>query len=91
MLLPVPLSYGYAQAKFSVTLAGMKEPIIIALATRSSLATIPSALDALSDKLQFDKTKTNLFVPLGVTICRYGAVVYFSLATMFVAQLYDTP
>jgi hypothetical protein len=30
-------------------------------------------------------------VPLGVTICRYGSVIYFSLATMFVAQLYDTP
>lgn len=76
---------------FFETIAGLKEPIIIALGTRNSLATIPSALDALATKLQFDKTKTNLMVPLGVTICRYGSVIYFSLATMFVAQLYDTP
>jgi len=75
---------------FFEVIGGLKEPIIIALGTRNSLATIPSSLDALHNNLQFDKTKTNLLVPLGVTICRYGSVVYFSLATMFVAQLYDT-
>lgn len=81
----------YSGKGFVEVIVGLKEPIIIALGTRNSLATIPSSLDALHTKLKFDKTKTNLLVPLGVTICRYGSVVYFSLATMFVAQLYDSP
>jgi proton glutamate symport protein len=68
---------------------GLKEPIIIALGTRSSLATIPSSLEALHTKLEFDKTNTNLLVPLGITICRYGSIMYFALATVFIAQLYD--
>ncbi len=70
-------------------IVGLKEPVIIALGTRSSLATIPSALAALHTKLGFDKTNTNLLVPLGVTICRYGSIIYFAIATIFIAQLYD--
>jgi proton glutamate symport protein len=75
--------------RLAAVLAGMKDTIIIALATRSSLATIPSALDAMQSNLGFDKTNTNLIIPLGITICRFGSIVYFAVATTFVAQLYD--
>jgi len=62
-----------SRRRLSEVLAGMKDTIIIALATRSSLATIPSALDAMHSRLGFDKTNTNLIVPLGITICRFGS------------------
>jgi len=78
-----------SKRRLTEVLSGMKDTIIIALATRSSLATIPSALDAMHTKLGFDKTNTNLIVPLGITICRFGSIVYFAVATIFVAQLYN--
>ncbi|MCP3927352.1 MAG: dicarboxylate/amino acid:cation symporter [Desulfobacterales bacterium] len=78
-----------SKRKISEVIIELKEPIIIALGTRSSLATIPSCLEALHTKLGFDKTNTNILVPLGVTLCRFGSIVYFALATIFITQLYD--
>lgn len=79
----------HSDTSFLKVLLGLKEPIIIVLATRSSLATIPAALSALHDKLAFDKETTNLLVPLGVTIGRFGNVFFFAFSTIFIAQLYD--
>jgi len=62
----------------------------VALGTRSSLASLPSTIHSLVDKLGFDHTEVNLYTPLGVTICRYGNVIYFALAAFFIAQLYET-
>jgi proton glutamate symport protein len=71
--------------------ARLKEPIIIALGTRNSLATLPSAINAVHDRLGFEKTGTQLILPLATLIGRFGNVLYFALATMFVAQLYEAP
>jgi proton glutamate symport protein len=69
----------------------LKEPLIIALGTRNSLATLPSAINAVHEKLGFEKTGTQLILPLATLIGRFGNVLYFALAAMFVAQLYDAP
>lgn len=66
-----------------------REPSILALATTSALACLPSMISAMSDGLKFSKQTTNLVVPLGVTVGRFGQVVYFTLASLFVAQLYN--
>lgn len=67
----------------------LKEPTLLSLATSSSLACIPSAISTLTDGLRFDRQTTQLVTPLSITLCRFGSVVYFALATMFVAQLYN--
>lgn len=72
-------------------LAAMREPSILALATSSSLACLPSAITKLSDTLGFNRQTVNLVTPLSITICRFGSVVYFALGAVFVAQLYDKP
>lgn len=66
----------------------MKEPALIALGTRNSLATLPAAIESLSDKLRFKENGPRLLVPLAVTIGRFGNVLYFALAGVFAAQLY---
>lgn len=76
-------------SSFIHVISALKEPIILAFGTRNGFATLPSALDALHEKLNFDQTSTNLLVPLGLTICRYGNVLYFAIAIMFIAQLYE--
>jgi len=74
--------------KFSDVLKALMDPIIIAMATQSSFATLPSAINSLDKKLGFDTTNTNLVIPLGTTICRYGNILFFALATFFVVQIY---
>ncbi len=70
-------------------LAQLKEPTFLALATSSSLACIPSAISALSEGLGFDRQTSQLVTPLSITLCRFGSVIYFALAALFVAQLYN--
>ncbi|MBW4467416.1 MAG: dicarboxylate/amino acid:cation symporter [Pegethrix bostrychoides GSE-TBD4-15B] len=71
--------------------SALKEPTILALATSSSFACIPATISALSEGLAFDRKTTQLVAPLAITICRFGAVAYFALAALFVAQLYQKP
>ncbi len=77
------------QKSFQVTFSAILTPLIIAFSTRSSFATIPSCVEALEKKLFFERSMTNLLIPLGITLGRYGNIVYFSLVAVFLAQLYN--
>lgn len=72
------------------SLAALKQPLLVALGTSSSLATIPSALNALKENLKIDRNICDLIVPLGFTINPPGTVLHFSIASVFIAQLYGT-
>jgi adenylate cyclase len=68
----------------------MFEPVMLALATRNSMAALPSAINCLHRSLGFDKNQVNLTLPLGMTLGRFGNIFYFGVAVFFVAQLYGT-
>ena len=70
-------------------LNALKEPVIISLTTSNAMASLPSALEAMHKNLGYDKAKIDLLIPLTFTLCRIGPTLYFSMATMFVIQLYD--
>lgn len=72
-------------------ISALREPTILALATTSSLACLPSAIAQLSKSLGFKQQTVNLVAPLSITICRFGSVIYFALGALFVMQLYDKP
>jgi Na+/H+-dicarboxylate symporter len=67
-----------------------KETLIVAVSSRSSLACIPYAQEALH-KLHFDKGGVELTVPLSFTVNRIGSIVYYAIATVFIANIYDSP
>lgn len=79
------------QKSFWAVLAAIKDPTILALATSSSLACLPAAIASLSEELHCDRQTTDLVTPLSITLCRFGSVIYFAAATLFVAQLYQKP
>ncbi|MGD1951080.1 MAG: dicarboxylate/amino acid:cation symporter [Leptolyngbyaceae cyanobacterium] len=83
----------WKQSKTSLinVLAALREPTILALATSSSLACLPSSIAQLSEALKFNRQTVNLVTPLSITICRFGSVIYFALGSLFVMQLYDKP
>ncbi|MEM9264296.1 MAG: cation:dicarboxylase symporter family transporter [Cyanobacteria bacterium P01_F01_bin.13] len=80
-----------SKMSFSKVLAALREPTILALATSSSLACLPSSIAQLSEALKFSRQTVNLVTPLSITICRFGSVIYFALGSVFVMQLYDKP
>lgn len=80
-----------AKQPFWSVLAAVKDPTILALATSSSLACLPAAIASLSEDLRFDRQTTDLVTPLSITLCRFGSVIYFAAATLFVTQLYQKP
>jgi proton glutamate symport protein len=66
------------------------EPILLAFATRNSMATLPSAINCLDKELKFNSNAVNLTLPLGMTLGRFGNIFYFALGVFFIAQIYYT-
>lgn len=70
-------------------LRSQREPLTMAIATRSSPACMPSMIESLSGGLGFPRTRIELLVPLGISLLRIGPAFYYVIATLFIAQLYD--
>jgi proton glutamate symport protein len=66
----------------------LKEVLVISLGARNSYAAIPSGIEGLSSRFNFDQQMVNLSVPLGITIFRFGNIMYFFVAAIFAAMLY---
>lgn len=71
------------------TLAGLKNTAMVAFGTRSSFASIPAAIDELQRNFGVSNSSASLLVPLGFTVFRFGTVMMFALAAVFMGQLYE--
>jgi proton glutamate symport protein len=74
----------------SFVFATLQDTSILALATSNAFACLPSTISAMSDVFKFERQAINVVVPLAVTVGRFGQIVYFALASLFVAQLYKS-
>ena len=83
--------YWRSGKSYWAALMALKEPLLLAVATRSSLNCIPASIEALQLNLRFERKSTELVVPLAMTLCRYGPLLYYAFATVFAAQLYGVP
>ncbi|HUV08739.1 MAG TPA: cation:dicarboxylase symporter family transporter, partial [Spirochaetia bacterium] len=88
ILLNILIIWRRSHEKLGKVLKALLDPIIVALVTRSSFATLPAAIKSLVQKLGFYERSTNLFFSLGITLGRFGNIIYFAIASIFVAQLY---
>jgi Na+/H+-dicarboxylate symporter len=70
------------------SLLALKEPLMVALGTSSSFASIPSALRGLHKELKLEKQTADLVIPLGISLNPQGSVVHFAMAAVFVSQIY---
>ncbi len=68
----------------------LKAPIFIALSTRSSFPTLPTALITLED-IGLNKDSTNLSVSLGHALCKYGKSMVFCIGSVYSFYLYNIP
>jgi Na+/H+-dicarboxylate symporter len=77
-----------SKKSLSDVLRSQQGPFFIAAATRNSAACMPAMMTSLVDKLGFSKSLTELLVPLGTALFRVGPMLYYCMATIFIAQLY---
>jgi Na+/H+-dicarboxylate symporter len=61
--------------------------LLIAFATKSSFAAIPSALSAMQH-MGLSRRTTDMVIPLSVSLNPIGNVHYYTLSAIFIAQLY---
>ena len=80
-----------ARLPFLRVLADLKAPLLVGLTSGSATAPIPHTIEAMSVRLGFSRGVVELVVPLGSVFVRAGSALYFALATVFVANLYDRP
>ncbi|MBS1917161.1 MAG: cation:dicarboxylase symporter family transporter [Bacteroidetes bacterium] len=69
-------------------LSNIKEEILIVLGTSSSEAALPSLMNKLQ-KMGCSKPVVGLVVPTGYSFNLDGTSIYLSMATIFLAQLYN--
>src|SRR5579871_1208357 len=69
-------------------LSNIKEEILIVLGTSSSEAALPSLMNKL-EKMGCSKPVVGLVVPTGYSFNLDGTSIYLSMATIFLAQLYN--
>jgi Na+/H+-dicarboxylate symporter len=72
-------------------LKGLKAPLLVGLTSGSATAPIPHTIESMSTELGFSRGVVELVVPFGSVFLRAGSALYFALATVFVANLYERP
>lgn len=79
----------YSGQSYLSQFAILREPILIALSTRSSFPTLPSALNSLINDMHLNPERTSLVVSLGHTLCKYGKSMMFCLGAVYSLYLYS--
>lgn len=67
-----------------------KEPLIIAVATLVSSATLPASLKITTEKIGVPKFTADFVLPLGATANMNGSAAFFGIITVFTCQLMGT-
>ena len=75
---------------FLTFLKAVREPFLIAFTTASSEAALPKALEVM-ERFGCPKNIVGLVLPTGYSFNLDGTTLYLSLASVFVAQLFNVP
>ena len=70
-----------------IVLAGLLKPMMLGGATRNTLICIPLAMETLRDDLRASREPCELFIPVGFATLRFGTILYFIIATLFMGTL----
>jgi proton glutamate symport protein len=73
--------------RFSVAFANLLRPLMVAVATRNSLACVPISVETMIKDLSAAREPCELFIPLGLATFRFGTMLFFAVATIFVGAL----
>jgi len=66
----------------------LREPLIVAFTTRSSISAMPSVLRVMTEDFRLDRDGVHLVIPLAVLLCKYSMVLTFAVTLVFIGQVY---
>jgi proton glutamate symport protein len=70
-----------------LTFASFSRPLTVAAATRNTLACIPIAVETMTRELRASQETCELYIPVGFATLRFGTMLHFAVATMFIGAL----
>lgn len=73
---------------FWATVKAFQPLVMVAITTRSTVASIPWIVDLLVQRLKFDQVAVELLAPLQAALLRTGPMLLYVAGTIFIAQLY---
>jgi proton glutamate symport protein len=85
-LIVCPLIGGISPMRF---LRGMAPAFGVAFSSSSSSATLPVSMECVSKRVGADENITHFVLPVGATINMDGTALYVSVASLFIAQVYN--
>jgi Na+/H+-dicarboxylate symporter len=65
--------------------------MLMGFSTTTSLATLPTMIDAADKDLQIPRPVSGFVLPLGTSLNRGGSAVFQAIAVVFIARLYGIP
>lgn len=65
--------------------------MLMGFSTTSSMATLPTMIDAADNDLQIPRPVSGFVLPLAATLNRGGSAVFQAIAVVFIARLYGIP
>jgi Na+/H+-dicarboxylate symporter len=70
-----------------VVFGRFSRPLMVAAATRNTLACIPIAVETMTRELKASQETCELYIPVGFATLRFGTMLHFAVATMFIGAL----
>jgi len=83
---PIICAFALRASPFHVFGVWLK-PLMLAASTRNSLICVPLALETLKNDLKVKEEPCDLYLPIGIATIRFGTILYFVIATLFVGIL----
>jgi proton glutamate symport protein len=87
LLAAILLSALSLHASPSAVFTALLKPVMLGASTRNTLICIPTALEILKDDLKVKEGPCDLFIPIGFATIRFGTILYFVIATLFMGML----
>ena len=88
LLLVAPLLSALALRESPAGVFGaLLKPVMLGASTRNSLICVPLALETLKNDLKVKNDLCDLYVPIGIATIRFGTILYFVIATLFLGTL----
>src|SRR5499425_214607 len=88
LLLAAPMLCAFAlRASPASVFGALLKPVMLGASTRNSLVCVPLALDTLKNDLKVKDEPCDLYLPIGIATIRFGTILYFVSATLFIGTL----
>lgn len=88
LLLLAPMVCAFALRTSPVRVLGaLLKPMMLGASTRNSLICVPLALATVKNDLKVKNEVCDLYIPIGIATIRFGTILYFVIATLFLGIL----